>query len=289
MTKCYATSDGTVFDTHKNKTASREQSQACLSYAEAQRLFFVENKNKKNCKMREDRLYELIREKENIASIAFPALMRKVYVWMTLALILTGFPAYGVAASPGIITALMTNRMLFIGLIIAEFALVWSISARINRMSLTTATMLFVLYSVLNGAMLSSIFLVYSMGSIASVFFITAGTFAAMAAIGYFTKTDLTPLGKLLFMALIGLIIATLVNVFLVKSGNFHLILSYVGVLIFVGLTAYDSQKIKKMLVMADDVDEEAQKIALLGSLTLYLDFINLFIYLLRIFGNSRE
>lgn len=239
--------------------------------------------------MNEERLYEMIREKESIASLAFPALMRKVYVWMTLALVITGFTAYGVATSPGIITALLTNKLLFFGLIIAEFALVFSISARINRMSLTTATLLFVLYSVLNGAMLSSIFIVYTMSSIASVFFITAGTFAAMAAIGYFTKTDLSPIGRFLFMALIGLIIATLVNVFLVKSGSFNLILSYVGVLIFVGLTAYDSQRIKNMLIMADDVNEEAQKIALLGSLTLYLDFINLFIYLLRIFGSSRE
>lgn len=239
--------------------------------------------------MNEERLYEMIRERESIASLAFPALMRKVYVWMTLALVITGFTAYGVATSPGIITALLTNRMLSIGLVIAEFALVFYISARINRMSLTTATLLFVLFSVLNGAMLSSIFIVYTMQSIASVFFITAGTFAAMAAIGCFTKTDLSPIGRFLFMALIGLIIATLVNVFFVKSGNFNLILSYVGVLIFVGLTAYDSQRIKKMLIMADDVNEEAQKIALLGSLTLYLDFINLFIYMLRIFGSSRE
>lgn len=239
--------------------------------------------------MNEERLYEMIRERESIASLAFPSLMRKVYVWMTLALVITGFTAYGVATSPGIITALLTNRMLSIGLVIAEFALVFYISARINRMSLTTATLLFVLFSVLNGAMLSSIFIVYTMRSIASVFFITAGTFAAMAAIGCFTKTDLSPIGRFLFMALIGLIIATLVNVFFVKSGNFNLILSYVGVLIFVGLTAYDSQRIKKMLIMADDVNEEAQKIALLGSLTLYLDFINLFIYMLRIFGSSRE
>lgn len=239
--------------------------------------------------MNEERLYEMIRERESIASLAFPALMRKVYVWMTLALVITGFTAYGVATSPGIITALLTNRMLSIGLVIAEFALVFYISAHINRMSLTTATLLFVLFSVLNGAMLSSIFIVYTMQSIASVFFITAGTFAAMAAIGCFTKTDLSPIGRFLFMALIGLIIATLVNVFFVKSGNFNLILSYVGVLIFVGLTAYDSQRIKKMLIMADDVNEEAQKIALLGSLTLYLDFINLFIYMLRIFGSSRE
>lgn len=133
------------------------------------------------------------------------------------------------------------------------------------------------------------ILLVYTMQSIASVFFITAGTFAVMALIGYFTKADLSSLGKILMMALIGLIIATLVNAFLLKSGGFSLILSYVGVLIFVGLTAYDTQKIKQMLIMADDVNEETQKIALLGSLSLYLDFINLFLYLLRIFGNSRE
>ena len=133
------------------------------------------------------------------------------------------------------------------------------------------------------------ILLVYTMQSIASVFFITAGTFAVMALIGYFTKADLSSLGKILMMALIGLIIATVVNAFLLKSGGFSLILSYVGVLIFVGLTAYDTQKIKQMLIMADDVNEETQKIALLGSLSLYLDFINLFLYLLRIFGNSRE
>lgn len=239
--------------------------------------------------MNEEKLYDLIREKENIASVAFPSLMRKVYVWMTLALVITGFVAYGVASSPGIVTALVSNKLLFWGLFIAELALVWTVSARINRLSLTTATLLFILYSALNGATLSLILLVYTMESVASVFFITAGTFAAMAAIGYFTKADLSSLGKILMMALIGLIIATVVNVFLLKSGSFGLILSYVGVLIFVGLTAYDTQKIKQMLIMADDVNEETQKIALLGSLSLYLDFINLFLYLLRIFGNSRD
>ena len=127
------------------------------------------------------------------------------------------------------------------------------------------------------------------MQSIASVFFITAGTFAAMSLIGYFTKADLSSLGKILLMALIGVIIATLVNAFLIKSGGFSLIISYVGVLIFVGLTAYDTQKIKMMLVQADDVNEDAQKIALMGSLSLYLDFINLFLYMLRIFGGNRE
>ena len=239
--------------------------------------------------MNEDRLYQLIREKEKVMSVAFPALMRKVYVWMTLALVITGFTAYGVASSPGIMSAIVANRALMWGMLIAEFALVFYVTARIDRLSLTTATMLFVLYSVLNGATLSVIFLAYTMQSIASVFFITAGTFAAMSLIGYFTKTDLSSLGKILMMALIGLIIATLVNVFLIKSGGFSLIISYVGVLIFVGLTAYDTQKIKMMLVQADDVTEEAQKIALMGSLSLYLDFINLFLYLLRIFGGNRE
>ena len=218
------------------------------------------------------------------ASQAFPVLMRKVYVWMTLALAITGFTAYGVATSPGVMQAIYSNPVLFWGLIIAEFALVFGVSAAINRLSLTFATLMFVLYSVINGALLSYIFILYTTSSISTVFFITAGTFAAMAIIGYTTKTDLSSWGKILLMALIGLIIATIVNVF-IKSTMFNLILSYVGVLIFVGLTAYDSQKIKQMLLQTPDASEGAQKIALLGALTLYLDFINLFIYLLRILG----
>ena len=217
-------------------------------------------------------------------SSVFPVLMRKVYVWMTLALVITGFTAYGVATSPGVLQAIYGNQLLFWGMIIAEFALVIGVSAAINRLSLTTATLMFILYSVINGALLSYIFLVYTASSVATVFFITAGTFGAMALVGYTTKTDLTSIGKYLFMALIGLIIATVVNVF-IKSEGFTYILSYIGVLIFVGLTAYDSQKIKQMLMQAPDTSEGAQKLALLGALTLYLDFINLFIYLLRIFG----
>ena len=224
------------------------------------------------------------RERELSMSAAFPVLMRKVYVWMTLALALTGFTAYGVATSPGIITALYSNSVLLWGLVIAEFAIVFGVSAAINRLSLTTATLLFVLYSVINGALFSSIFLIYTMSSIASVFFITAGTFGVMALIGYTTKKDLSSMGKILFMALIGIIIATIVNIFL-KSSGLEMIVSYLGVLIFVGLTAYDTQKIKNMLMMAPDASEASQKIALLGALNLYLVFINLFIYLLRIFG----
>ena len=226
----------------------------------------------------------MTREQGLSMSAAFPALMRKVYVWMALALVITGATAYGVATSPGILTALFSNQLLFWGLVIAEFALVIGITAAINRLSLTTATLMFILYSVINGAVLSSIFVIYTMSSIASVFFITAGTFSVMALIGYTTKTDLTSMGKILFMALIGIIIATIVNIFL-KSSGLEMIVSYLGVLIFVGLTAYDTQKIKNMLLMAPDAGEAAQKVALLGALNLYLDFINLFIYLLRIFG----
>lgn len=217
-------------------------------------------------------------------SSAFPVLMRKVYVWMTLAMVITGFTAYGVATSPGVQQAIFTNQIVFWGLVIAEFALVIGVSAAINRLSLATATLMFILYSVINGALLSSIFLIYTASSISTVFFITAGTFATMALIGYTTKTDLSSIGKYLFMALIGLVIATFVN-FFIKSSGFDYILSYIGVLIFVGLTAYDSQKIKQMLLQAPDAGEGAQKIALLGALSLYLDFINLFLYLLRIFG----
>jgi hypothetical protein len=223
-------------------------------------------------------------ERQWDVSAAFPVLMRKVYVWMTLALVITGFTAYGVATSPGILQAIYTNQILFWGLIIAEFALVFGVTAAINKLSLTTATLMFILYSVINGALLSSIFLIYTASSIATVFFITAGTFGVMALIGYTTKTDLSSMGKILFMALIGMIIATVVNLF-VKSDGLTTILSYVGVLIFVGLTAYDTQKIKNMLLEAPDAGEGAQKVALLGALSLYLDFVNLFIYLLRIFG----
>lgn len=230
-------------------------------------------------------LDRLIREQEGSLSLAFPALMRKVYVWMTLALVLTGITAFGVASSPGLMMTIFQTPAIMWGLIIAELIIVITVSAAINRLSLTTATLLFVLYSVLNGATFSLIFAVYTMSSIANVFFITAGTFGVMAAYGYFTKRDLSSWGRLLLMALIGLIIATLVNVFLVKSSGFDLILSYAGVLIFVGLTAYDTQKIKQMLAMQTDMGEGAQKVALLGALSLYLDFINLFLYLLRIFG----
>ena len=228
------------------------------------------------------------RERELEMSAAFPVLMRKVYLWMTLALVITGFTAYYVASSETLMMAFLSNQILFWGLVIGELVLVFALSAAINKLSLTTATLMFVLYSVINGATLSFIFMVYTASSITNVFLITAGTFAAMALFGYFTKTDLTSWGKILMMALIGIIIATIVNIF-TKSEGLAVILNYLGVLVFVGLTAYDSQKIKQMLMMAPDAGEAAQKVALLGALSLYLDFINLFIYLLRIFGSRRD
>ena len=240
--------------------------------------------------MKQENWYDVdsLRNKDYAMSTAFPALMRKVFVWMTLALAITGLTAYGVATSPTILSLIFSSKVTFSGLIIAEFALVFAISGAINRLSLSTATMLFILYSVTNGATLSSIFFAFSVATIGKVFFITAGTFGAMALVGYTTKTDLTSMGKLLFMALLGIIIASVVNMFVGSSG-LDLILSYVGVLVFVGLTAYDTQKIKQMCQTAPDAGESAQKLALIGALSLYLDFINLFLYLLRIFGNNRD
>ena len=228
------------------------------------------------------------REQELEMSAAFPVLMRKVYLWMTLALVITGFTAYYVAHNETLLTALVTNQILLWGLVIGELVLVFVLSAAINKLSLTMATLMFVLYSLLNGATMSFIFLIYTYSSITNVFFITAATFVAMAAFGYFTKTDLTSMGKILMMALIGIIIATIVNIF-TKSEGLAMILNYLGVLVFVGLTAYDSQKIKQMMLTATDAGEGAQKMALLGALSLYLDFINLFLYLLRLFGSRRD
>ena len=225
-------------------------------------------------------------ERDLARSAAFPALMRKVYLWMTMALVITGLCAWGTATSPSMVQLVYGNRATIWVLFIAELGLVFYTTARINRLSLTTATTLFILYSALNGVTLSSIFMVYAMTSIAKVFFITAGTFGVMALYGSVTKTDLSRFGNLFLMALFGLIIATLANIF-IKSSGFDLILSYVGVVLFVGLTAWDSQQIKRALSMQAGMDESAQKVALLGALELYLDFINLFLYLLRIFGRS--
>ncbi len=215
-------------------------------------------------------------------------LLRSVYVWMTLALVITGFVSMYVAQSYQLISFIFGNKLALWGMLIAELAVVFYLSARINSISFTKATVMFIIYSILNGATLASIFLVYTMSSIASTFFVAAGTFGVMALYGYVTKSDLTRIGNICLMALIGLIIATLVSLFW-QNSMLQMIITYAGVILFVGLTAYDSQKIKRLLT-ADgiEVTEETQKIALLGALTLYLDFINLFLYLLRLLGDRK-
>lgn len=222
------------------------------------------------------------------AKAAQSALFRSVYLWMTLALAITGFTAMYIAKSYTFLEMIAQNSMMFWGLLIAEIGLVMYLSARIQRISFTTATLLFIAYSIVNGLTLSILFMVYTMSSIATTFFITAGTFGAMALFGYITKKDLTRIGSLCGMAVIGLIIAMVVNMFLHNS-MMDMVISGIGVLVFVGLTAYDSQKIKQMLTGNDiEINETTQKIALMGALTLYLDFINLFIYLLRLFGDRK-
>jgi FtsH-binding integral membrane protein len=227
-------------------------------------------------------------ERDLAKSAAFPALMRKVYLWMTMALVITGLCAWGTATSPAMVQLVFGNRAAIWVLFFAELFLVGYTTLRIQRLSLATATTLFIIYSALNGVVLSSIFMVYTMTSIAKVFFITAGTFGVTALYGAVTKTDLTKFGNLFLMALFGLIIATVVNLFM-QSARFDLILSYIGVVLFVGLTAWDSQQIKRALAMQGGLDETSQKVALLGALELYLDFINLFLYLLRFFGRSNN
>ena len=213
--------------------------------------------------------------------------MQKVYLWMTFALTLTGFVAYRTTQSEFLLELIFSSSFGFIGLILAELALVFWISSGIQRMSSNMAIGLFLLYSVLKGMTLSVLLIAYTGASVASTFFITAGMFGAMSVYGYTTKQDLSSWGNLLFMALIGLILASVVNIYLQSSGLYWLI-NYIGVLVFVGLTAYDTQKIKQIAAQVIVESEEGRKVAILGALTLYLDFINMFIFMLRILGNRR-
>lgn len=218
---------------------------------------------------------------------AYRVLMRKVYLWMALALAVTGMTSFYIASNPGLLQTIFTSRGIFLMLIIAELALVFILSARIMKMSFATAGIMFAAYSVLNGITMSFIFIAFTMSSIAGAFFVTAGMFAVMSFIGFTLKKDLSSFGSFFFMALIGLVIATVVNAFWANS-VLYWVITYIGVLLFVGLTAYDTQKIKHMLMMyGDEVNDNTQKLALLGSLSLYLDFINLFLYILRFFGRN--
>ena len=210
----------------------------------------------------------------------------QVYGWMTFGLLTTGILALYTAHSQFLLNLIFGNKLVFYGLLFANLGIVFALSSSIQTLSATTASFLFFTYSALNGLTMASIFLLYTHSSIATVFFITAGTFGAMTLYGYITKADLSKWGSLFSMALIGLIIASLVNLF-VQSPSLMWVLTYVGVLIFVGLTAYDTQRLKEMARHLDD-EGTAGKFAVLGALTLYLDFINLFLYLLRIFGKRR-
>ncbi len=216
--------------------------------------------------------------------------VRSVYNWMAIGLALTGFVAFYVAGSATLVNLIFGNKIIFFGLIIGELALVFSISARVNKMKSSTATGLFLLYATLNGATLSIIFLRFTGASIASTFFICAATFVACSIYGMVTKRDLTSLGGFMMMGLIGLIIASVVNMF-VRSSAMYMIINYIGVFIFIGLTAYDTQKLKGMAASqpAGLSAGVIRKGAILGALSLYLDFINMFIFMLHIIGAGKD
>ncbi len=217
------------------------------------------------------------------------AFMRGVYGWMCLGLLLTAAASAFTVSSPALMQAIFGNQILFFGLIIVEFGLVLGISAAINRLSAGTASGLFLLYSALNGVTLAAIFAVYAKAVIINAFLVTGGMFGAMSLYGLLTRRDLTSLGSFLFMGLIGIIIASVVNIF-TKSAMMDFIISCVGVLVFLGLTAYDTQKLKVMGETAPADDATAvRRGTILGALTLYLDFINLFLMMLRLFSGSNR
>ncbi len=211
------------------------------------------------------------------------ALIRQVYALMGAGLAITAFMALITLSSPALLNAVLGNKLVFYGLMIGELALVFTLSGAINKLSAATATLIFIAYSALNGITLSTIALVYTASSITSTFVITGSMFGAMSVYGYMTKKDLTSWGSFLFMGLIGVVIASVVNIF-VGSSAVSWVISGIGVIVFTGLTAYDTWKIKEMAAQGI----EGRKPAILGALTLYLDFINLFLMLLRFTGDRR-
>lgn len=215
------------------------------------------------------------------------AVLKRVYLRMFIGLLISAFTALGVASSPALLSFIYGNQLVFWGMFIAMIAMAFILPARLNKMSTSTCLLMFCVFAALMGCSLSSIFIVYELSSIVSTFFITAGLFGAMTVYGYFTKSDLSKFGTFLMMALIGLIIASVVNLFLASS-SLDWIISFVGVLIFTGLTAWDTQQIKQLAAMNLE-PSLADKLATMGALNLYLDFINLFLYLLRFLGASRD
>jgi hypothetical protein len=211
----------------------------------------------------------------------------KVYGWMTAGLMITGVVALFVIQIPGLLELIFSSQWIYLGLFVAQLGLVVWLSARVDKMSAATATAVFLAYSALTGLVFSVIFLVYTAESLASTFFVTAATFGLTSAYGYVTKRDLSGLGGFLTMGLIGVIIASVVNMFLGNS-TIYWITTYIGIFIFVGLAAYDTQRIKEMGQASLQGAEVEQKSAVIGALRLYLDFINLFLLLLRVLGNRK-
>lgn len=211
----------------------------------------------------------------------------KVYGWMMAGLMVTGIIALLTINTPALLDMVFSSKWVFLGLVFGQLGMVIYLSARIEKMSAATATMVFLGYSALSGLTFAAIFLIYTSASIATTFFVTAGTFGLMSVYGYVTKRDLTGMGSFLMMGLVGMILASVVNMFL-NNSTVYWITTYIGIFIFVGLTAYDTQKIKEMSVLALEHPEMEQKGAIIGALRLYLDFINLFLLLLRLFGNRR-
>jgi len=226
---------------------------------------------------------------EQFTQVVVNSFVRSVYNWMAAGLAITGLVAFFTASSPAMLKLIFGNQLVFFGLIIGELGMVFYLSARIQRIEASTATLLFVGYSALNGLTLASIFIAFTGASIASVFFICAATFVAVSIYGMTTKKDLTGVGSFMAMGLIGIIIASIINIFL-RSTAMQMVISYIGVFVFVGLTAYDTQKLKHMaLTQPAGLDAGVvRKGAIIGALSLYLDFINLFLMLLQIFGDRR-
>ncbi|AFP84492.1 Bax inhibitor-1/YccA family protein [secondary endosymbiont of Ctenarytaina eucalypti] len=215
--------------------------------------------------------------------------MAQVYGWMTCGLLLTAFVAWYASRTPELMQFICSSQLIFFSLMIAQLVLVFVISSMIGHISGSVATSLFMLYSSLTGLVLASVFIVYTASSIASTFLVTAGMFGAMTLYGYTTQRDLSTVGNLLLMALIGILLASLVNVW-IKSSALMWAVTYVGVLVFVGLTAYDTKKLKNMgAELSLENKEQFRKCSIVGALSLYLDFINLFLVLLRIFGHRRS
>ncbi|HJU92022.1 MAG TPA: Bax inhibitor-1/YccA family protein [Pyrinomonadaceae bacterium] len=222
----------------------------------------------------------------DVRDVRVTAFLSKVYGWMFLGLLITAGVAFGVASSPVLIETLILNRLLFWILLLAPIGLVWFLAARVDKIAPTTAAVLFLIYAAMVGVTSSVIFLIYTGSSIVSAFVITSGMFGAMAVFGTFTKKSLAGVGQFMFMGLIGLIIAGVVNIFLLND-MLSFVISVVGVIVFTGLTAYDAQRLKEMAVALPD--GRVGSYAVVGALSLYLDFINLFFFILRLFGGRRD